>query len=100
MRGIERFFAALLLAGGVAGAAAFAYRTGNAPEQAVPTPLVQPASHGTPPTTVHVVALPPLPGTTGVTLRLQPPAQPAPSPLVVRPLHLPPVASAPTVQPP
>ena len=85
MRGIERFFAALLLAGGVAGAAAFAYRSGNAQEQAIPTPLVQPASHGTPPTTVHVVALPPLPGTTGVTVALRPPLQPAPAPFVVRP---------------
>jgi len=84
MMGIERFVAALLLAGGVAGAAAFAYRSGNAQEQANPAPLVQPASHGTPPTTVHVVALPPLPGPGGLVVRVQPVVQPAPTPLVVR----------------
>jgi hypothetical protein len=61
MRGIERVFAAILLAGAVAGAAAFSFMVGHTPD--VLTQFGLP-SQGSP----RIVEIAPLPGLGGVTL--------------------------------
>src|SRR4051794_41983648 len=83
MSGIERIFAALLLAGAVGGAAAFAHGIGGGPERTGLAPLLQPGHHSDSSGTVRIEALPGLPaplsvGPAGATPRRPPP--PAPNP--------------------
>ena len=61
MSGIERFFAGLLLAGAIGGAAAFAHSVGGGPEKTAVAPLLQPAQHAASSTTVRISALPGVP---------------------------------------
>ena len=85
MRGIERVLAAIVLAGGVAGAAAFAHRAGEAHVQAFSaTPLTEPVSHAADSATTIRVAKLPAVAVAGASAR---PARPAP--VVVRRLALP-----------
>jgi len=58
MRGMERFFALLLLIGGLAGAAAFAHRAGAPADSSFAAPFVQPASHSASSEVLRIAAIP------------------------------------------
>jgi hypothetical protein len=76
MRSMERFFAILLLIGGLAGAAAFAHRAGAPADSSFAAPYVQPAIHGASSQVLQIAAVP---AVTPAATRLRP--SPAPRPL-------------------